>query len=225
MKARKGATLKLENGMEFHGFSFGYDGPSDGEVVFSTAMVGYPESLTDPSYSGQILCVTYPLIGNYGVPQEGSDQLGISLNFESEKIWVRGLVISDYSFDYSHWDAVKSLDEWLKEQKIPGIFGIDTRALTQILREKGSMLGMIVPDGTEKDFPVDDLAADELLTLLHRTIATLPPKQRVVYQLREIECLSTDEVATATHMSADQVKANLFVARNSVREKMKEYGI
>ena len=153
MKARKGATLKLENGMEFHGFSFGYDGPSDGEVVFSTAMVGYPESLTDPSYSGQILCVTYPLIGNYGVPQEGSDQLGISLNFESEKIWVRGLVISDYSFDYSHWDAVKSLDEWLKEQKIPGIFGIDTRALTQILREKGSMLGMIVPDGTEKDFP------------------------------------------------------------------------
>ena len=95
MKARKGATLKLENGMEFHGFSFGYDGPSDGEVVFSTAMVGYPESLTDPSYSGQILCVTYPLIGNYGVPQEGSDQLGISLNFESEKIWVRGLVISD----------------------------------------------------------------------------------------------------------------------------------
>ena len=156
MKARKGATLKLENGMEFHGFSFGYDGLSDGEVVFSTAMVGYPESLTDPSYSGQILCVTYPLIGNYGVPQEGSDQLGISLNFESEKIWVRGLVISDYSFDYSHWDAVKSLDEWLKEQKIPGIFGIDTRALTQILREKGSMLGMIVPDGTEKDFPVDD---------------------------------------------------------------------
>lgn len=128
MKERKGATLKLENGAEFRGFSFGYDGPADGEVVFSTAMVGYPESLTDPSYSGQILCVTYPLIGNYGVPQEGADELGISRNFESEKIWVRGVVISDYSFDYSHWDAVKSLDEWLKEQKIPGIFGIDTRA-------------------------------------------------------------------------------------------------
>ena len=80
----------------------------------------------------------YPLIGNYGVPQEGADEKGISRNFESERIWVRGLVISDYSFDYSHWDAVKSLDEWLKEQKIPGIFGVDTRALTQLLRERGS---------------------------------------------------------------------------------------
>lgn len=83
----------------------------------------------------------------------------------------------------------------------------------------------ILAEMPAEDVQSDDLAADELLTLLHRTIATLPPKQRVVYQLREIECLSTDEVATATHMSADQVKANLFVARNSVREKMKEYGI
>ena len=156
MKEKLGATLKLENGAEFRGYSFGYDKPTDGEVVFSTAMVGYPESLTDPSYSGQILCVTYPLIGNYGVPTEGPDEMGISLNFESEQIWVRGLVISDYSFEYSHWDAVKSLDEWLKEQKIPGIYGVDTRALTQMLREKGSMLGMIVPDTEEKDFPVDD---------------------------------------------------------------------
>lgn len=156
MTERKGATLKLENGMEFRGFLFGYDSPTDGEVVFSTAMVGYPESLTDPSYSGQILCVTYPLIGNYGVPSEGFDENGISRNFESERIWVRGMVISNYSFDYSHWDAVKSLDEWMKEQKIPGIYGIDTRAVTQILREKGSMLGMIVPDGAVKDFPVDD---------------------------------------------------------------------
>lgn len=151
-----GATLRLENGMQFKGYSFGYDGPCDGEVVFSTAMVGYPESLTDPSYSGQILCVTYPLIGNYGVPDEGTDEWGISKNFESEKIHVRGLVISDYSFNYSHWNAVKSLDQWLKEQKIPGIYGIDTRELTKILRENGSMLGMIVPDGMKKDFPVED---------------------------------------------------------------------
>jgi carbamoyl-phosphate synthase small subunit len=156
MKDKLGAVLRLENGMEFRGYSFGYDKPTDGEVVFSTAMVGYPESLTDPSYSGQILCVTYPLIGNYGVPDEGLDENGVSKNFESERIWVRGLAISDYSFEYSHWDAVKSLDEWLKEQHIPGIYGIDTRALTQVLREKGSMLGMIVPDGFEKDFPVDD---------------------------------------------------------------------
>ena len=128
MEKKLRATLRLENGMELKGWSFGYDRPCDGEVVFSTAMVGYPESLTDPSYSGQILCVTYPIIGNYGVPDEGTDSYGISANFESEKIWVRGLVISEYSFQYSHWNAVKSLDQWLKEQKIPGIYGIDTRA-------------------------------------------------------------------------------------------------
>lgn len=153
---QKGATLRLANGMEFRGWSFGFDGPCDGETVFSTAMVGYPESLTDPSYSGQILCVTYPLVGNYGVPSEGADDNGISLNFESERIWVRGLVISEYSFNFSHWDAVKSLDQWLKEQKIPAIYGVDTRALTQVLRDNGSMLGMIVPDGVDKTFPVPD---------------------------------------------------------------------
>ena len=163
---QKGATLRLANGMEFRGWSFGYDGPCDGETVFSTAMVGYPESLTDPSYSGQILCVTYPLVGNYGVPSEGVDENGISLNFESERIWVRGLVISEYSFNFSHWDAVKSLDQWLKEQKIPGIYGIDTRALTQVLRDNGSMLGMIVPDGVEKDFPVPDPNLDNQVAIV-----------------------------------------------------------
>lgn len=156
MKPRKPAVLRLEGGAEFKGWIFGYDGPCEGEAVFSTAMVGYPESLTDPSYSGQILCVSYPLVGNYGVPVEGPDDKGISLNFESEKIWARGLVISEYSFDYSHWNAVKSLDEWLREQKIPGIYGVDTRALTQELRDNGSQLAMIVPEGVEKDFPVAD---------------------------------------------------------------------
>lgn len=175
MKERKVVTLLLEDGTRFEGFSFGYDGPSDGEVVFSTAMVGYPESLTDPSYSGQILCVTYPLIGNYGVPSEGVDKAGISLNFESERIWVRGLVISDYSFDYSHWDAVKSLDEWLKEQRIPGISGIDTRALTTLLREKGSMLGKIIPAGTEEgEFDVKD-------PNLENQIAIVSCKEPIIY--------------------------------------------
>lgn len=142
MQAYNPATLCLENGIKFNGFSFGYDQPIDGEVVFSTAMVGYPESLTDPSYSGQILCVTYPLVGNYGVP---SNELidGLSKHFESEKIHIRALVISDYSFSYSHWNADKSLDSWLKEHKIPGIFGVDTRELTKILRDNGAMLGRI----------------------------------------------------------------------------------
>lgn len=144
----KEATLHLGNSLKLQGYSFGYDGFADGEVVFNTAMVGYPESLTDPSYSGQILCVTYPLIGNYGVPEDKVEG-NISLNFESERIHVRGLIISDYSFNYSHWSAVKSLDAWLKEQKVPGIFGVDTRYVTQLLRDKGSMLGCIAPSGCE----------------------------------------------------------------------------
>lgn len=150
MQLSKPATLHLDNGLVFEGFSFGYDQPIDGEVVFSTAMVGYPESLTDPSYSGQILCVSYPLVGNYGVPGD-SVVNNLSAFYESEKIHVRGLVISDYSFSYSHWNAQKSLDEWLKENKIPAIYGIDTRELTKILREKGSMLGKIVPQGSTLD--------------------------------------------------------------------------
>ncbi len=142
----KQATLLLESGAEFRGFSFGYDQAIDGEVVFSTAMVGYPESLTDPSYSGQILCVSYPLVGNYGVPNDTIID-NLSSLFESEKIHVRGLIISDYSFNYSHWNAAKSLDTWLKEFKIPGIFGVDTRELTKVLRESGTMLGKIIPEG------------------------------------------------------------------------------
>lgn len=143
----KPATLHLENGVEFKGFSFGYDQAVSGEVVFSTAMVGYPESLTDPSFSGQILSITYPLIGNYGVPANET-QDNLSKYFESEKIHVRGLIISDYSFEYSHWNAAKSLDEWLKENKIPAIFGVDTREITKILRENGSMLGRITPENS-----------------------------------------------------------------------------
>ena len=156
MEQKIRATLKLENGMEFHGYSFGYNGPCDGEVVFSTAMVGYTESLTDPSYSGQILCITYPIVGNYGVPEEGTDESGISINMESDDIYVRGLVVSDYSADYSHWKAVKSLGQWLDEHKIPGIYGIDTRELTKVIRDNGAMLGIIVPEGQERDFPVPD---------------------------------------------------------------------
>lgn len=144
----KEAVLHLGKDFAVKGFSFGYEDRADGEVVFNTAMVGYPESLTDPSYSGQILCVTYPLVGNYGVPEEKTAD-GISVNFESDRIHVRGLIISDYSFKYSHWSAVKSLDEWLKEYRIPGIFGVDTREITKILREQGSMPGCIVPEGFE----------------------------------------------------------------------------
>ena len=142
MQQTRNASLRLENGAVFRGKSFGYDRSVAGEVVFNTAMTGYPESLTDPSYSGQILVFTYPLIGNYGVPVDEIKQR-ISTFYESEKIHVRGVVVSDYSFEYSHWNAVKSLADWLKEQGIAGIYGVDTREITSLLREEGSMKGTI----------------------------------------------------------------------------------
>jgi carbamoyl-phosphate synthase small subunit len=139
-------SLILENKASFEGYSFGALKNVSGEVVFNTGMMGYPETLTDPSYKGQILVLTYPLIGNYGIPNNEKNNFGIEKNFESSKIHVSGLIIQDYSFDYSHWSAVKSLSEWLIEQGIPAIYGIDTRALTKKLRERGVMLGKIVYD-------------------------------------------------------------------------------
>ena len=121
------------------------------EVVFNTAMTGYPESLTDPSYKGQILVLTYPIVGNYGVPSKlKADNL--YKYFESYALHISGLIICDYTASYSHWNADKSLGEWLKEYKAPGIYGIDTRALTKILREQGTMLGKVVFDGEDIDF-------------------------------------------------------------------------
>ena len=145
------ATLILENGMEFPGFAFGSEAASAGEVVFNTAMTGYPESLTDPSYQGQILVATYPLVGNYGVPGAEAE-LDLLKHYESEKIAVKGFIISDYSNEFSHWNAEQSLGDWMKSQNIPGIYGIDTRELTQVLRESGTMLGKIVYEGQDVDW-------------------------------------------------------------------------
>jgi len=146
------ATLILEDSTSYTGYSFGYSKKTEGEVVFNTGMVGYPETLTDPSYSGQILITTYPLIGNYGVPPK-TIKNDLLLNYESDKIQVEALIVSDYSFEYSHWNAERSLHDWMIEEKIPGIYGIDTRALTRKLREKGTMLGWIIPgdDVNESD--------------------------------------------------------------------------
>jgi carbamoyl-phosphate synthase small subunit len=147
----KKAKLTLEDGSVFLGKSFGSEKPAAGEVVFYTAMTGYPESLTDPSYTGQILVSTYPMIGNYGVPFSEKEN-GIHKFFESHKVHISGLIISDYSYEFSHWNAEKSLSDWLREYEVPGIFDVDTRALTKILREKGSMLGKIEFDGQTIDF-------------------------------------------------------------------------
>ncbi|MBN1695648.1 glutamine-hydrolyzing carbamoyl-phosphate synthase small subunit [candidate division WOR-3 bacterium] len=140
---RKLAKLVLEDGSVFEGFSFGWEKDVSGEVVFNTGMVGYPETLTDPSYKGQILVLTYPLIGNYGVPGDKRED-GLLKNFESEKIQIQGLIISDLSKDYSHWSAEKSLANWLVGNKIPALYDIDTRMLTKKLREKGTQLGKII---------------------------------------------------------------------------------
>jgi carbamoyl-phosphate synthase small subunit len=149
------ATLTLSDGTVFTGESFGaslVDARDDtfgsGEVVFNTGMVGYPESLTDPSYRGQILVFTYPLIGNYGVPSAEKNAWGFAKNFESESIHVRGVIVAQASEDYSHFTAVSSLHTWLEHHNIPGITGVDTRELTKKLREHGVMLGRI-GQGTE----------------------------------------------------------------------------
>ena len=147
MTTLKKASLILEDGTKFEGFSFGATKSCSGEVVFNTGMTGYPESLTDPSYLGQILVSTFPLIGNYGVPSRQEEFDGMSAYLESEKIHPQAIVCQDYSTDYSHWQSVSSLSDWLIEENVVGICGIDTRALTKILRDKGSMLGKIIVDG------------------------------------------------------------------------------
>ncbi len=142
MKTQR-AKLILENKMSFNGFSFGQKKSTAGEVVFNTGMTGYPESFTDPSYYGQILTMTYPLIGNYGVP-DFSKRNEPDSDFESQKIQIKGLIVSENATNYSHWKATQSLSEWLSEQNIPAICNIDTRSLTKVLRENGTMSGKIV---------------------------------------------------------------------------------
>ncbi|CAG8673793.1 6558_t:CDS:2, partial [Scutellospora calospora] len=142
------ATLVLKDGSTYQGFSFGSESKSvAGECVFQTGMVGYPESLTDPSYQGQILVLTFPLVGNYGVPSRDDMEpllKDIPKYFESREIHITGLIIGQYSPDYSHYLAHSSLADWLKEQDIPAIYGVDTRALTKKIRTQGVLLGKIL---------------------------------------------------------------------------------
>ncbi len=144
---KREARLILDDGTEFCGWSFGAEQSAVGEVVFNTAMTGYPESLTDPSYAGQILVMTYPLVGNYGVPENPVAGVAALPLLESGRIHVKALVVADYSEEYSHWNAAESLSAWLKREGIPGITGVDTRRLTQLLREHGVMRGRIVVEG------------------------------------------------------------------------------
>ncbi|XP_018117662.1 CAD protein isoform X2 [Xenopus laevis] len=151
------AFLLLEDGTRLPGRMFGAQRFVSGEVVFQTGMVGYPESLTDPSYKSQILVLTYPLIGNYGIPRDQLDQFGLSRWFESSKIHVSALIIGEQSQNPSHWSCDISLNQWLKQQGIPGLEGVDTRALTKKIREKGTLLGKLIAPGTdETQVPYED---------------------------------------------------------------------
>ena len=149
----RNVTLVLQDGTKFHGKSFGYDTPVAGEVVFNTAMMGYPESLTDPSYAGQLVTLTFPLVGNYGVPPFTFTADGLPTFMESDHIHASAVIVSDYSEQYSHWNAHESLADWLKREHVPGITGIDTRELTKVLREHGVMMGQIIFDDEPNNIP------------------------------------------------------------------------
>ena len=149
----RNVTLVLQDGTKFHGKSFGYDAPVASEVVFNTAMMGYPESLTDPSYAGQLVTLTFPLVGNYGVPPFTFTADGLPTFMESDHIHASAVIVSDYSEQYSHWNAHESLADWLKREHVPGITGIDTRELTKVLREHGVMMGQIIFDDEPNNIP------------------------------------------------------------------------
>jgi carbamoyl-phosphate synthase small subunit len=136
------AVLVLEDCSTFAGHGFGAPKKVSGEIVFSTSMVGYPESLTDPSYKGQILTFTYPLVGNYGVPPYDKEN-GVLKYFESDDIKVTGFVVHELCKNPFHWASTRTLDQWLKDEDVPGIYGIDTRKLTKKLRVKGVLLGIL----------------------------------------------------------------------------------
>ncbi len=179
------ARLLLENGLELSALVFGAPISTQGEVVFNTGMVGYPESLTDPSYRGQILVMTYPLIANYGVAKRARESY-LESSFESQRIQVAGLVIQTLSGDYSHWQAESSLSDWMVEEGIVGLQGIDTRELTKTLRHGGTIGGKIIVEGDEgrvaEDGPFENLAARNLVAEVSVEEPTLygEGKKRVV---------------------------------------------
>lgn len=178
-------TLLLSDGTRFHGTSFGYEKPVAGEVVFNTAMTGYPESLTDPSYAGQLMTLTYPLVGNYGVPAFSIEDNNLATFMESDKIYARAIIVSDYSENHSHWNAKESLSEWLKREKIPGITGVDTRQLTKVLREHGVMMGKIIFDDEPDNIPdaqyegvnfVAEVSCKDIIRYAPKNASSLPKK-------------------------------------------------
>ncbi|KAK4623950.1 Carbamoyl-phosphate synthase arginine-specific small chain [Fulvia fulva] len=168
------ATFTIRDGPVHHGKSFGARTNISGEAVFTTSLVGYPESMTDPSYRGQILVFTQPLIGNYGVPSAERDEYGLLKYFESPNIQAAGIVVADVALKYSHWTAVESLAEWCAREGVPAITGVDTRAIVTYLREQGSSLGKISV-GEEYDADEDEAYEDPGSINLVAKVSTKAP--------------------------------------------------
>ncbi len=218
----KEARLILEDGTVFCGWSFGAEQNTVGEVVFNTAMTGYPESLTDPSYAGQILTFTYPLIGNYGVPEtkstereQSSQRNMLPLFMESEKIHVKGLIVAEYSEEYSHWNGKESLGSWLKREKIPAITGIDTRRLTKLLREHGVMRGRIVIEGLshiEDIDPQENLAYGSI-----NWVEQVSCKEVITYKPTAEEINPVSSVSSAFSVPPKVVLVDCGVKANIIR--------
>lgn len=202
----RNVTLILDDGSRFSGKSFGYEKPVAGEVVFNTAMTGYPESLTDPSYAGQLMTLTYPLAGNYGVPPFTMEPNGLPAFMESERIHAEAIIVSDYSEEYSHWNATESLAEWLKREQVPGITGIDTRELTKVLREHGVMMGRIVFDAAIDDEQVT-MDSYEAVNYVDKVSC----KEIIVYS-------DTESRTFSASLPATQLNSQLSVAGSSLKK-------
>ncbi|EJP69769.1 hypothetical protein MY5147_001063 [Beauveria neobassiana] len=168
------ATFTIRDGPIFRGKAFGANANISGEAVFTTSLVGYPESMTDPSYRGQILVFTQPLIGNYGVPSNERDQYNLLKYFESPHIQCAGVVVSDVALNYSHWTAVESLGQWCAREGIPAISGVDTREIVTFLREQGSSLARI-SIGDEYDADEDEGFLDPGQINLVKRVSTKAP--------------------------------------------------
>lgn len=167
---RQTGALVLSDGSVFEGWCFGADRSTTGHLVFSTNMTGYPESMTDPSYCGQLLTMTYPLIGNYGAPSAELDEWGLRKSLESSHIWVNGLLVEMYSDAKDHWQATRTLGEWMDESGVPGLSGVDTRALTKLIRADPSLLGRIESPGNIS--AVGTAFVDPSKSVLQETVST-----------------------------------------------------
>ena len=192
------AKLILDDGSQFEGWSFGFEENTVGEVVFNTAMTGYPESLTDPSYAGQILVMTYPLVGNYGVPDPEF--------WESDHIHVKALIVADYSQQFSHWNAKESLASWLKREQVPAITGIDTRRLTKLLREHGVMMGRIVLSADSRADSVEFASAQNYSSV--NWVEQVSCKEVITYK-PDIAAVASSKLKTVVLVDCG-VKANII---------------